>query len=139
MKIQITKLALFSLVAATLMGIPAAVRAEDKPKIEAPAKPAAPPKIARQPFHGSVAAVDTAAMTLTVGTMVINVTSDTKITKGSKPMTLSEITVGETVGGSAKKGDAGKLNATVIRVSETIKTPKQPKKADRPEAAPATK
>ncbi|MEY4917402.1 MAG: hypothetical protein RL616_1315 [Verrucomicrobiota bacterium] len=140
MKNKIAKLTLFSLTLAAIIAVPAAVRAEDKPsKPAAPVIPAAPPKISRQTFHGSVSTVDTAAMTLTVETTVVNITSETKITKGGKPMTLSEITVGETVVGSAKKDDAGKLNATVIRVSETVKTPKQPKKANRPEAAPATK
>lgn len=140
MKNKIFKLALFSLAIAALVALPAAVRAEDKPaKPAAPTAPALPPKVTRQPFHGNVSAVDTAVMTLTVGETVIHVTSETKLTKGGKPATLSEIAVGETVGGSAKKDDSGKLNATVVRVGETAKAPKKPKKADRPEAAPAAK
>lgn len=137
LKNKISKLLLFSLAIAAALP---AVRAEDKPaKPAAPTAPALPPKITRQPFHGKVAAVDTAAMTLTVGTTIINVTSDTKLTKGGQPAMLSEIIVGETVGGLTQKDDAGKLNATVIRVGETAKATKKPKKADRPEAAPAAK
>lgn len=140
MKNKISKLALMSLTVAVFVALPAALRAEDKPaKPVAPTAPALPPKISHQPFHGKVVAVDTAAMTLTVGNIVLNITADTKLTKGGQPATLSEITPGETAGGLAKKDDAGKLNAMVIRVGGTAETPKKPKKADRPDAAPAGK
>lgn len=134
MKNQILKLSLFSLITATLVAMPAVVRAEDKPVTPEP--PATPAKIVRQTFHGKVDAVDAAKMTLTVGSLTLNVTSDTKISKHGKPATLSEIVVGDMVGGSSKKDEAGKLNATIIRVADTAKMPKKPKKADKPEAAP---
>jgi hypothetical protein len=68
-------------------------------------------------------------MTVTVGQSTINVTSDTKITKDGKAATFSDITVGENVAGSYKKDDAGKLNATMIRIGE--KAPKGDKKKDK--------
>jgi hypothetical protein len=75
--------------------------------------------------------VDTAASTVTVGKLTINVTSETKITKDSHPATLSEIVVGGNVSGYYKKDDAGKLNATHINIGKTES--KKPKKADKPE------
>jgi len=134
MKNQTIKLDLFSLVAAALVAVPFTSRAEDKPKTNAAPELAVPPvkKNARLPFHGNVAAVDTAAMTLTVGTLVLNVTSETKIAKDGKPATLSELTVGESVGGSYKKDDAGKLTAAIIHTTE--KAPKKEKPA-KPEPA----
>jgi hypothetical protein len=128
MKTQIIKTTLFSLVAAALVAVPASSQAQDKPKTEAPAAAAPAAKKNRAPFHGKVTAVDTAAMTLSVGEMTVSITSDTKIIKDNKPATLSEIAVGDVVGGAYKKDDAGKLNATTIRVSEKDKEPKKEKK-----------
>jgi hypothetical protein len=122
---------LFSIVAAALVALPSVSRAEastNTPPATAPAKKHG------APFHGKVAAVDTAAATVTVGTLTINITSETKITKDGKPATLSDIVVGETVGGSYKKDDAGKLNAATLRVGE--KAPKADKKK---KDAPAAK
>jgi hypothetical protein len=121
---------LFSLVVAALVALPSVSRAEDSTNTPATAAPAAKKK--GTPFHGKVAAVDAAAMTFTVGTLTIAVTSDTKITKDGTPATFSDLTVGATVGGSFKKDDAGKLNATTVRVGE--KAPKEKKKKDAPAA-----
>lgn len=113
MKKYITHIALFSLVAAALVAVPVTSRAEDKPKTNAPAA-----KKPHAQFRGKITAVDIAAMTLTVDTQVLYVTSETKITKSGKPATLSEITVGETATGSCKQDDAGKMNATTIHAGE---------------------
>ena len=139
MKKYITHIALFSLVAAALVAVPATSRAEDKPKTDAP--PAA--KKAHAQFRGKVTAIDTAAMTLTVDTQVIYVTSETKITKGGKPATLSEITVGETATGSCKKDDAGKMDATTIHAGEAAPHKERKKATDKAtdkgmDAAPET-
>ena len=137
MKKHIARIALFSLVAAGLVAVPAASRADDASKTDKPAAAAPAPKKkakAHTTFHGSVTAVDTAAMSLTVGTNTIYVTSETMITKGDKPATLSEITVGETATGTFKMDDAGKMNATAIHAGE--KGSKKPKKKTS-EAAPA--
>jgi len=66
------------------------------------------------PFHGKVTAVDTKAMTLTVGKRTFQVTSDTKIFKDGEPATLSEGVVGEPVRGLYKKTEDGKLEALSI-------------------------
>ena len=53
-------------------------------------------------------------MTLTVGKLTLQVTSDTKITKDGKPATLADGVVGEPVSGAYQKTADGKLNATTI-------------------------
>ena len=135
MKIPTIKIALFSLVTAALVAVPATSQAQDKPKTDAPAPAAPAAKKSRAPFHGKVSAVDTAAMTITVGSQTINITSETKIIKDEKPATLSEIAVGDTVGGAYKKNEAGKLNATTIHA--TAKDPKEPKKEKKKADEPA--
>jgi hypothetical protein len=111
-------IALYAIAAAALLAAPAAVRAQDTttpPAENAPAK-----KHHALMFHGSVSAVDTTAMTLTVGTNTVNVTSKTKIMKDGKPAALTDITVGDMVHGAYKKAD-GKMEATVIHVGEMKK------------------
>jgi hypothetical protein len=140
MKIPTIKIALFSLVTAALVAVPATSQAQDKPKTAAPvpaapAAPAAPSaKKSRAPFHGKVSAIDSAAMTITIGTQTISITSDTKIIKDEKPATLSDITVGDTANGAYKKDDAGKLNATTIHViaKNSAEPKKEKKKAGEP-------
>jgi len=51
---------------------------------------------------------------LTVGKRTFEVTSETKITKNGQPAILSDIAVGDKVGGAYKKADDGKLTATTI-------------------------
>ena len=130
MKKQITKLALFSLIAAALVAVPAASRAEDKPAAT-PATPAAPAAPAKKhgalPFHGKIAAVDATASTITVGSLTLNITSETKITKDGKPATLADFAVGDKVGGSYKK-DGDKLNATVLHPAKGDKAESKKKK-----------
>ena len=118
-------IALFSVVTAALICVPAISRAQN-----AAASQTKPAKKAKAlPFNGKVATVDTNAMTLTVATLTFNITSETKISKGGTPATLSEIMVGDAVRGSYKKDDAGKLHATLIRDAKTPKAQKAPKAA----------
>ena len=118
------QIALFALVAAALIAAPVVSRAEDKPAKSAPAADAAAPAAKKHslPFNGKVTSVDATAMTVTVGSQTLNVTSETKIVKDGKPATLADITVGESARGSYKKDDAGKLNAASISIGE--KAPK---------------
>jgi len=113
MKNNLVKIALLGLVTAAFVATPAISRAQNS--TNAPeAATAAPKKNGGLPFHGKLAAVDATAMTLTVGSLTINVTSTTKITKDGKKATLADLAVGDTVGGSYKKDEAGKLNAVTI-------------------------
>ena len=121
MKNNFAKLTLFSLVAAALVAVPVASRAADGTNAPATSAPT-PKKHGSLPFHGKVAAVDpAAAMTFTVGTMTIAVTSETRITKDGQPAVFADITAGATVGGSCKKDAAGKLTAITVRVGEKKK------------------
>lgn len=95
--------------------------------------PAATPKPAArkratpstQPFRGTVTALDTNAMTLTVGQRTFEITSETMITKGDKPAILSDGAVGEPVRGAYKKSTGGKLDATTIRFGGAVESVKK--------------
>jgi hypothetical protein len=114
---NISNIAVLGLLTATLVAVPVLLRAEGA-GTNAPASsgqtPAKPKKHDNLPFHGRLAAVDAKAMTLAVGTLVIQVTSDTKITKDGQPAILADGVVGEPVSGAYKKTDDGKLNATEV-------------------------
>jgi len=119
MKNQITKVALLGLLTAALVVIPTVTRAQDASTNGAPAVTA--PKKHGGGIHGKVAAVDTAAMTLTVGETTIAITSETTITKDGKPATLSDIMVGDYVSAGGKKDDTGKFIAKRIADGKMIK------------------
>jgi hypothetical protein len=105
-KNHIAKITAFGLVAAALAVVPTISRSQDASSTtNAPAQ--TPPKKHHGaiPFHGKVVAVDASAETLTVGKLTLNITSTTKISNATngEPAILSDIIVGETVGGSYKK------------------------------------
>jgi hypothetical protein len=119
MKNNLVKITLFSLVAAALVAMPVVSRAADSTNTPAATTPA--PKKNGIPFHGKVTAVDAGASTFTVGSLTIAVSSATKITKAGQPATFADIKTGEAVNGAYKKDDAGKLNATVVKIGEKKK------------------
>jgi hypothetical protein len=114
-----------SLFAAAIVAAPALSRAQNTTSNAPAVAPAAttdqtapaPVKPRKQGsvFRGTVSAVDTNAMTLTVETRTFDITSETKITKGGEPATLSDIVTGDKVTGAYKKSEDGKLDATTIR------------------------
>jgi hypothetical protein len=75
------------------------------------------------PFHGKLKAVDKAAETITVGELVIAITSDTKIWKDGKPAILADGVVDEPVSGAYKKAADGKLDATKITFGKKVEKP----------------
>ena len=100
---------------AAFIAAPAVIRAQDAATNSAAAT--TPKKHAGgKAVQGKVSAVDATAMTIMVSEKTYTVTSDTKITKGKKPATLSDIAVGDMVSITSKKGEAGALNATAISV-----------------------
>ena len=117
MKKQIIKLTL-SLFATAIIAAPMLSRAQDNgtnpPAAPGQTEPVKPKKHEGLVFHGTVSAVDAKAMTLTVGKRTFAVTSETKITKNGQPAILSDIAVGDKIGGAYKKTDDGKLAATTI-------------------------
>src|ERR1017187_8646190 len=76
---NISKIAVLSLFAAALVAMPALSRAEGT-STNAPAwsnqTPSKAKKHGNLPFHGNLSAVDAKAMTLTVGTLTLQVTPD---------------------------------------------------------------
>jgi predicted secreted protein len=109
-------LALLTLAVAALMAVPTFTRAEDSATATAPdaAAPAHKKAHSTLPFHGKLAAIDTTAMTVTVGKQTYSITSETKISKDDKPATLADFAVGDMVGGGYKK-DGDKMNATSLK------------------------
>jgi hypothetical protein len=70
---------------------------------------------APQKFYGPVTAVDTNAMTFTVGDQTFTVTSESQMTKNSQAATLADAVVGEPARGSYTKSADGKLDITKVR------------------------
>lgn len=118
-KNHIAKITAFGLVAAALALVPTISRSQDASSTtNAPTQTPPRKHHGAISFHGKVVAVDTSADTLTVGKLTLNVTSTTKISNATngEPAILSDIIVGETVGGSYKKDAAGQLNAQTIHI-----------------------
>lgn len=66
-------------------------------------------------FYGPVSAVDTNAMTFTVGDQTFKITGESQITKNAKPSTISDAVVGEPARGTYTKTADGKLIVTKVR------------------------
>jgi len=77
-------------------------------------------------FGGTLSAIDTNAMTLTVGERTFEITSDTKITKAGQPAVLADGVVGGKVSGAYKKSEDGKLTATTIHFGDKKKKQSAP-------------
>lgn len=113
---KISSITVLGLLTAAIVALPMLSRAEGTNAAAASGQTVQPKlkKLATLPFHGKLSAMDTNAATLTVGTLVIHVTADTKITRNGQPAALMNGVVGEPVGGAYLKTDDGKLNATVV-------------------------
>jgi len=111
---NISKITVLSLLAAALVALPAAVRAEgtNAPAASDQTTQTKPKK--NLLFHGNLKAVDASAKTITVGTLTLQITSDTKITKDGQPATLTDGVVGQPVSGAYTKTADGKLNALTV-------------------------
>ena len=137
MKKTVLKIAALSLLAAAIVAAPATVRAAEKTNAPAAGEASAKHKNSSDtvPFHGKLAAVDTAAMTIKVGERTFEITSATKITKDGLPATLADGKVGDEVGGAYKRtqGSADKkLIATSVRFGAKSE-------GEKPEGTTATK
>jgi hypothetical protein len=124
---NIVTTSILTLLASAILAVPTVSRAQDTSTNAMAASdqttnaPAKPKKHAGLVFRGTASAVDTNAMTLTVETRTFAITSETKITKNGEPATLSDIAVGDKVGGAYKKSDDGKLEATTIHDGKKAK------------------
>lgn len=111
---------------------------------------ATPAKVKKIPFHGTVAALDASAQTITLNgksARVLHVTSDTKIIDGNgNPATFSTAAVGEKVSGSYEKATmtlfslriGAKAGSKAAASEEATSTPAAGKPAATAAPAPAT-
>jgi hypothetical protein len=113
--IKLNKLTVVSLLTMALFGTAVSTQAEEQ-------KSASTPTVSQRdkiPFHGKLAAVDKAAMTITLEgketRRVFQLTADTRLTKLGKPATLEDAVTGEDVGGLYKKTEAGTMEAVSVR------------------------
>jgi hypothetical protein len=133
MKLSILKISAFSLLAAALVVAPGQAFGQETKK-EKPAAEKADPAAKKQkglPLGGKITAVDKSAKTITVGDKVVQVTSETKITKAGRPATLNDAAVGEEVGISYVKDDAGKMKARSVRIGPKPEGEKKGKKKEK--------
>jgi hypothetical protein len=108
MKRTILKLTSITILAAAIVGTTILSRAEDSTNTPfATPAPTGPAK-----FFGPVTAVDTNAMTFTVGDQTFTVTGESHLTKSGNPATLADAVVGEPARGSYTTGKDGKLDVT---------------------------
>jgi hypothetical protein len=123
-------IALFTLAGTTLL-VPSAMAVDtNAPAKKALAKPRA------RPVAGKVAVIDSAMKILTLSgekKQVLQVTSETKITKGGKPAMFSDIVVGEVIGGSVVEED-GKLKLKSLRIGPKPESDKAKKTKKKPAA-----
>jgi hypothetical protein len=112
MKKSFLKLAAAALLGAAVIAVPTLVRAQDTNGTSASA---APDATGPARFYGPVVAVDTNAMTFTVGDQTYSVTSESHLTKNNQPATLADAVVGEPARGTYTKGAGGKLEITKVR------------------------
>jgi hypothetical protein len=101
-----TKIALLGLLTAGLLALPPLSYAQDAAS-GATTAPAPAKTKHGAPFHGTVNALDTNAMTLTVGSRTFQITSETRIMKDDKPAVLADGVVGQPVTGYYKPADDG--------------------------------
>jgi len=131
---------LAGLLTAAVVLAPMAGIAQDKPKAppgKAETKPA--PSVRAVPFRGTVAAVDQAAKTVTVGQRVFQITSETKVMKSDQPATLGDVKVGDAIAGNYLKGDDGKLTAKMIRFGPKPEPTEKSAKPAKPEKSGSKK
>jgi hypothetical protein len=118
MRKNIAETTVLSLLVAAMVATPLLAHAQDAntnaPSSDQTMTPK-PKKHGVIPFHGKLVAVETNAMTLTVGNRTFQITADTKIFNNGEPATLSDGVVGEPVRGAYKKTEAGKLEAVKVQ------------------------
>lgn len=100
---------LTSIVFAAILGISALAQAADTNN------PAAAEKPGPNRFYGPVSAVDTNAMTFTVGEQTFKITGESQVTKNAQTATIADAVVGEPARGTYTKTAAGKLIVTKVR------------------------
>jgi ribosomal protein S1 len=70
----------------------------------------------RKPVHGKVEAVDPTAQTITVDGKVIQISSQTRLTKAGQTITVAQVKIGEDVQGTTRETLDGKTEALTLKV-----------------------
>ena len=94
-------------------------------------KAATEPKGRGLPFHGTIAAVDKSARTITMEgkkQRVFHITAETKINKDKVASNLAAVTAGAAVGGYAREMPDGKLNLVTLNINSAASKPPKPVK-----------
>jgi hypothetical protein len=132
-----TKIALFSLIAASVIAVPVWLHAQDASSSTTASSssdttPATPKHKHGAPFRGTVDGVDTNAMTLTVGSRTFQITSTTKIANNGQPGVLSDATVGEPVTGYYRPDpdNTNTLDAVSVHLGKSKGSGKKHKSSD---------
>jgi len=118
MRQAILKITTVTLLAAAIVGTSALTWADvaATPPATNPSTPTTKPdQAAVTKFYGPVVAVDTTAMTFTVGDQTFTITGETQMTKDGKTATLADAVVGEPARGSYTQTSDGKLTVTKVR------------------------
>jgi hypothetical protein len=137
MKTKSSNWMLACLLAGAVAFVTSAGTAEGKKMENPPAERKSPAQRAI-PFRGKITALDQTALTVTVGTRVFQITSETKIFKGEAAGTFSDASVGMNASGSYHEAGGGKLVAKMIRFGpkpETGDKQAAPKPAPESDAA----
>src|SRR6516162_583537 len=66
-------------------------------------------------FYGPISAVNTNAMTFTVGDQTFKIAGESQVTKNDQPATIADAVVGEPARGTYTKTADGKLVVTKVR------------------------
>jgi len=135
MKIKTLKFTALCAISATLLALPITALAADV-DTNTPATttndPAGPMK-----FYGSITAIDTNVMTITVGDQTFTISAETEMTKDNKKATLADAVTGEPARGTYTKRSDGKLVVTKVRFGKRAGGGKNKKARDA--TAPDTK
>ncbi len=119
MKSTIIRIAVLGLLAGAMAGVPTRALAQATTNKPAAAKKESVKGAKKQstlPFHGVAASVDKNGKVVTVGTLKIEITSETKLSKEGKPAILDDVEAGDQVTGSYRKTEDGKLVGVTINV-----------------------
>lgn len=122
---SVLKFSLLGLLAFAVTGTPIILRAQETTTTSTN-KPSTNPVARPRPIHGKVKAIDSIAMTITIGNTTFQITSQTKIAKDSKPATLGDGAVGDNVSALLKKDADGKWNALSVNFGVKTKPAAKP-------------
>ncbi|HWD91226.1 MAG TPA: hypothetical protein VG938_02645 [Verrucomicrobiae bacterium] len=114
---RILKFSLLGLLAIVMAATPLTLRAQTTNAV-----PKKAPLHRLLPFRGTIKAVDNTAKTISVGTLTLQITSESKIIKTGKPATLQDAAAGDNVAGSYHKDPDGKMNVVSLRIGPKMPT-----------------